>query len=129
MQYSTLALPQLGPHLAQDRQIDETVGGNFSANTGFLPDLVYYGLQYRLLDIAVRVYELLENPESIGGDLRLETEISLQIRNNLCLIFDDTIHATKSTSNHRFYLLAVILKVRQARYQAALKIANVEGIS
>src|SRR6266496_3163194 len=129
MQYSTLALLQLGSHLAQDRQIDETVGGNFSANTGFLPDLVDNRFQHGFFNIAIRIYHLLQDFERIGGDLWLETEISLQIRNNLCLIFDDTIHATKSTSNHRFYLLPVILKVRQARYQAALKIANVEGIS
>ena len=75
-----LSLAQLGPDLAQDRQIDETIHGNFGGNAGFLSDLVDDGLQHRLFDIAVGIDDLPEDLEGIGGNLRLQREIFLQIR-------------------------------------------------
>jgi len=46
------------PHLAQERQIDESVHGNFGGDPGLLPDLIDDRLKDRLLDVAIGIHDL-----------------------------------------------------------------------
>ena len=46
------------PHFAQERQIDESVRGNFGGDPGLLPDLIDNRLKDGLLDVAIGIHDL-----------------------------------------------------------------------